>query len=381
MNTTELAESATSRFVVRQSKAILFLTGCLCLGGILSALTMPSSVFPQTDFPRVVILIDDGVMPGDEMMATVTRPVEEAMKDIPGVVSIRSSTGRGSAEVSVFFNWSVDMEKSELHVHTRLSQISGSLPATVSTSIYRLTFSAFPILGLSLTSTGGRSQSDLWERARYDLKPRLLRIPGVARVDLVGGRVPEYHVRIDPLKLESYHLVLSQISDALLKGNLTGPAGFHDEEHQLYLTLVDARVKTIAEIGELVVAQTETGPVKINDVADVVLGEEPQFNIVTADGGRAVLLNIRSQPNGNTVAMPTPSNRKWRACEESCRAICGWPCFTINRSWCANPSAACGKAFCLDFFCRWQFYLVSSRVDNALLSHLVQRPLPSSSFP
>ena len=177
MNTTELAESAMSRFVVRQSKAILFLTGCLCLAGILSALTMPSSVFPQTDFPRVVILIDNGVMPGDEMMATVTRPVEEAMKDIPGVVSVRSSTGRGSAEVSVFFNWSVDMEKSELHVHTRLSQISGSLPTTASTRIYRLTFSAFPILGLSLTSTGGRSQSDLWERARYDLKPRLLAFP------------------------------------------------------------------------------------------------------------------------------------------------------------------------------------------------------------
>ncbi len=108
---------------------------------------------------------------------------------------------------------------------------------------------------------------------------------------------------VDPLKLESYHLALSQISDALAKGNLTGPAGFVDEEHQLYLTLVNARVKTIADIGDLVVAQTETGPVRIKDVADVVLGEEPQFNIVTADGGRAVLLNIRSQPDGNTVAI------------------------------------------------------------------------------
>src|SRR3954454_5539210 len=112
-----------SGFVVRQSKAILFLTGCLCLAGVLSAATMPSSVFPQTDFPRVVILIDNGVMPGDEMMAIVTRPIEEAMKDIPGVVNVRSLTGRGSAEVNVFFSWSVDMEKSELHVQSRLSQI------------------------------------------------------------------------------------------------------------------------------------------------------------------------------------------------------------------------------------------------------------------
>ena len=115
--------------------------------------------------------------------------------------------------------------------------------------------------------------------------------------------MPEFHVRIDPLKLESFHLVLSQISDALQKGNLTGPAGFHDEDHQLYLTLVDARVNSIAEISNLIVAQTETGPVKIKDIAEVVLGEEPQFNIITADGGRAVLLNVRSQPNGNTVAI------------------------------------------------------------------------------
>lgn len=310
MNTIAAAESAMSRLVVRHSKAILFLTGCMCLAGVLSALTMPASVFPQTDFPRVVILIDNGVMPGDEMMATVTRPIEEAMKDIPGVVSVRSATGRGSAEVNVFFNWSVDMEKSELHVHSRLSQIRATLPTTATTSVYRLTFSAFPIFGMSLISTGGRSQSDLWECARYTLKPRLLRIPGIARVDLVGGRMPEYHVRVDPLKLESYHLALSQVADALTKGNLTGPAGYLDEEHQLYLTLVNARVKSLTDIGELVIAQTESGPVRVKDVAEVVLGQEPQFNIVTADGGRAVLLNIRSQTDGNTVAIADAIQRE-----------------------------------------------------------------------
>ena len=302
--------SGMSQFVVRHSKAIIFLTVCVCFAGVLSALTMPASVFPQTDFPRVVILIDNGVMPSDEMMASVTRPVEEAMKEIPGVVSVRSATGRGSAEVNVFFNWSVDMEKSELHVHSRLSQIRGALPATVTTSVYRLTFSAFPIFGVSLISTGDRSQSDLWECARYNLKPRLLRIPGVARVDLVGGRTPEFHVRVDPMKLESYHLALSQVSDALTKGNLTGPAGFLEEEHQLYLVLVNARVKSVSDINNLIVAQSETGPVRISDVADVVMGEEPQFNLVTADGGRAVLLNIRSQPDGNTVAIADAVERE-----------------------------------------------------------------------
>ncbi|HSQ55763.1 MAG TPA: efflux RND transporter permease subunit, partial [Gemmata sp.] len=304
------ASSGFSRFIVRQSKAILFLTFALCLAGVLCAVTMPSSVFPQTDFPRVVILIDNGVMPGDQMMATITRPVEEAMKDIPGVVSVRSATGRGSAEVNVFFNWSVDMQKSELYVNSRLAQIRAQLPATATTNIQRLTFSAFPVVGVSMTSTTDRSQTQLWEMARYDLKPRLLRVPGVARVDLVGGRAPEYHVRLNPYKLESYHLAMNQVSDALLKGNLIGPAGMRDEDHQLFLTEVDARAKTPADIGELVVAQTESGPVRIKDVAEVAPGKEPQFNIVTADGKPAVLLNIRSQPDGSTVGIADGVNRE-----------------------------------------------------------------------
>ncbi len=310
MNTPPESAGGFSRFIVRQSKAILFLTLCLCLAGLLSAGTMPSSVFPQTDFPRVVILIDNGVMPGDQMMATVTRPVEEAMKDIPGVVSVRSATGRGSAEVNVFFNWSVDMQKSELHVHSRLAQIRAQLPHTAATTVHRLTFSAFPVVGLSLTSMTGRTQSELWDTARYDIKPRLLRVPGVARVDLVGGRMPEYHVKIDPHKLEGYHLALAQVSDALLKGNLVGQAGLRDEEHQLYLTVIDARVKAVSDIAELVVAQSESGPIRIKDVAEVSAGEEPQFNIVTADGKRAVLLNIRSQPEGSTVAIADEVQRE-----------------------------------------------------------------------
>ena len=101
--------SHVGQFAIRHRLAIAFVSLALCLGGIYAAFNLPSSVFPQTNFPRVVIMVDNGVMPADEMMATVTRPIEEGMKDIPGAVRIRSTTGRGSAEVSVFFTWKVDM--------------------------------------------------------------------------------------------------------------------------------------------------------------------------------------------------------------------------------------------------------------------------------
>ena len=291
---------ALGRFSTHHSVAITFVVFALCLCGVYSANKISSSVFPQTDFPRVVILVDNGVMPGSEMMATITRPIEEAMKDIPGVVTIRDATGRGSAEVNVFFNWDVDMIQSELYVLSRLSQIRNTLPATAETNVYRLTFSAFPIIGVSLTSET-RDITHLWEIARYTLKPRFLRIPGVGRVDLVGGRTPEFHVITDPLKLQAAGLSLADVTESLTHKNLIAPAGMHEENHTLYLTVVDGRVKTIEDIENFIVTLKNGHPIRIKDFAKVERGPEPVFNVVTADGKEAVLLNIRSQPEGSTL--------------------------------------------------------------------------------
>lgn len=295
----DLIEARTSligRFATRHAKAILFIALAMCLAGVYAATTISSSVFPQTNFPRVVILVDNGVMPADEMVATVTRPIEEAMKDIPGTVSIRSTTGRGSAEVNVFFTWSVDMVQSELYVLSRLSQVRATLPATATTSVFRLTFSAFPICGISLTSKT-RDITNLWETARYTIKPRFLRIPGVARVDLVGGRTPEYHVVVNPARLQALNLSLPNVTEALEKSNFVASVGMIEENHTLYLTVVDGRAHTPENIADLTIAAPEGRPIRIKDVATVQLGQAPIFNKVTAEGVNAVLLNVRSQSN------------------------------------------------------------------------------------
>ena len=294
------SRSILGRFATRHAVAIVFIGLSLCAGGVYCAFHISSSVFPQTNFPRVVILIDNGVMPGDEMMATITRPIEEAMKDIPGVTTIRTATGRGSAEVSVFFNWHVDMVQSELYVLGRLSQISSTLPPTATTRVHRLTFSAFPIIGVSLTSDT-RDITHLWETARYDLKPRFLRMAGVARVDLVGGRMTEYHVIIDPLRLQALGLSLADVTAAFEQNNLVASAGMHEENHSLYLTVVDGRLKDLDAIEDFPIEVSGDHPLRVRDFARVERGPEPVFNIVTADGQEAVLLNIRSQPDGSTL--------------------------------------------------------------------------------
>jgi CzcA family heavy metal efflux pump len=285
---------------VRYTIPIVFVCLVFCVAGALSAFSVPSSVYPQTDFPRVVILVDNGVMPANEMMATITRPIEEAMKDISGATTIRSATGQGSAEVNVFFTWSTDMVRAEQYVLGRLAQIRSTLPATATISVSRLNFSAFPIIGVSLTSAS-RPITSLWEIARYTIKPRFLRIPDVARVDLVGGRAPEFHVIVDPVRLLANKLGLTDVTGALERNNLIAPSGMHEENHTLYLAVVDGRARSAEEIGQVVVSMGDGAPVRIQDVARVAPGEEPVFTRVTADGVDAVLINVRSQPDGSTL--------------------------------------------------------------------------------
>jgi CzcA family heavy metal efflux pump len=294
------ATSSLGRFATRHALSITFIAVALCLAGVLSALRMPSSVFPQTNFPRVVILVDNGIMPTDEMMATVTRPIEEAMKDIPGAITVRSATKRGSAQINVFFNWHVDMQQSELYVLGRLSQIRADLPATAGTEVERVTFSAFPIIGISLTSSN-RDIMDLWVTANYQLKPLFLQIPGVARVELTGGHTPEYHVVVDPLKLQAAGLGLQDVSDALAKNNLVAPAGMIEENYHLYLTTVDGRAHSPEDIGNVVIAVRSAHPICIRDVARVERGPAPAYTVITAQGRNAVLLNVQSQPDGSTM--------------------------------------------------------------------------------
>ena len=257
-----IAPLVADSFVLRHRKAILFLTAALCLAGGYAAYVMPASVFPQTDFPRVVILIDNGVMPADEMMATITRPIEEAMKDIPGSETVKSATGRGSAEINVFFDWSVDMVQSEHYVIGRLSQIRSTLPPTAATSVVRLTFSAFPIIGISLTSPT-RDLSALWDMARYNLKPRFLHIPKVTSVNLVDGRAPEVHVIVDPTRLQAAGLGLNQVADAISRNNVIDPSGMHEENHTLYLTVVDGRARKPEDIGRIVIAVVHGVPIRV----------------------------------------------------------------------------------------------------------------------
>jgi multidrug efflux pump subunit AcrB len=280
---------------------MIFLILTLALLGGYLAFTIPVSVFPNTNFPRVLIAVDNGVMPIDQMMVTVTRPIEEAVNSVPGLLTVRSITSRGSAEVDLYFRWDLDMFQTLQYVNAALSRVQPELPPTAKVEAHRMTFASFPILGYSVTSATV-PQTRLWEMATYEMKPRLNRLEGVATVIIQGGQEPEFQITPDPAKLLTASVTVNDILDAVRKTNLVDSPGLLERNHQLFLGLVNGQVQTPEQIAETVIKSTPAGiPVRIRDVATVAPNVKPVYTVVTANGKPAVLLNINRQPDGNTV--------------------------------------------------------------------------------
>jgi multidrug efflux pump subunit AcrB len=294
-------QKSGQHWIAQHSRPVIFLILTLGLLGAYLAFTIPVSVFPSTDFPRVLIAVDNGVMPIDQMTVTVTRPIEEAVNSVPGLLTVRSITSRGSAEVDLYFRWDVDMFQTLQYVNAAISRVQPELPATAKIEAHRLTFAAFPVIGYSLTSDS-MPQTKLWEMATYEMKPRLNRLEGVSTVIVQGGQEPEFHITPDPAKLLASSITVSDILDAVRRTNLIDSPGLLERNHQLYLGLVNGQVRTPEEIANAVIKNTPAGiPVRIGDVASVAPGVKPVYTVVTANGKPAVLLNINRQPDGNTV--------------------------------------------------------------------------------
>jgi CzcA family heavy metal efflux pump len=290
-----------SYWITRHSHSIIFLILTLALLGGYLAFTIPVSVFPSTNFPRILIAVDNGVMPIDQMMVTITRPIEETVNSVPGLLQVRSITSRGSAEVDLFFRWDVDMFQTLQYVNAAISRVQPELPASAKIEAHRMTFASFPIIGYSLTSQNV-APTKLWEMATYEIKPRLNRLDGVSTVVVQGGQEPEFYITPDPAKLQLAGITVPDILEAVRRTNLIDSPGLIEQNHQLALGLVNAQVRTPEQIGATVVKTTQTGiPVRVGDIASITPGVKPVYTIVRANGKPAILLNINRQPDSNTV--------------------------------------------------------------------------------
>jgi CzcA family heavy metal efflux pump len=277
----------------------------ITLVGAYLALTIPISVFPNTDFPRVVVGVDNGVMPIDQMLVTITRPIEEAVNSVPGLLRVQSVTSRGTAEVNLFFDWNSDMILTLQRVDAVVARLQTELPASAKVETHRMTFAVFPIIGYSLTSDSV-PPNKLWEIATYDLKPRMNRLDGVASVIIQGGRVPEFQVMPDPARLLAAGVTVPDILEAIRRTNLIDSPGLLENGHQLVLGLISGQVRTPEQIGQIVVKNSPAGvPIRLGDIAKIASSVAPVYTVVTANGKPAVLLNVNRQPESNTLQVAT----------------------------------------------------------------------------
>lgn len=290
-------------WVVRHSRTIIFFTLIAAIAGAYLAFQVPVAVFPHTSFPRVIIGIDNGVMPVEQMEITITRPIENAINTVPGLTTVRSVTSRGEAEVDLFFNWNVDMISTLQMVNSAVAQVRQQLPPTAAITTHRLSFASFPIIGYSLISHS-LPQTDLWEMAEYRWKPRLNRLPGISQVTVQGSQIPEVHVVPDPAKLLATQTTIDDLLQAIARTNVIESPGLYQSHHELLLGLVGGQVHSAAELSRVVVKLTPNNvPIHIGDVAKVENSTEPLYTIVNANGKQAVLLNVLRQIGSNALGV------------------------------------------------------------------------------
>jgi CzcA family heavy metal efflux pump len=284
----------------RHRRSLLFLVLMLAIGGIASAVYMPVALFPNVAFPRVQLTLDAGDRPADQMAIAVTTPIEDALRRVPGVRGVRSTTSRGSADIEVTFDWGTDMSRALGDVNAAASQVLPELPAGTQLSSRRMDPTTYPMLAYSLRSHT-LSPSALYDLAQYQLRPLLSSIPGVAHVGVQGGEVAEFHADVDPDRLRAQDLSLSDVATAVSHAATIEAMGHVSDHYKLYLLLADNQPATVAALRSIVIRADSHGVVRLGDIADVTLSHVPQWIRVTADGQDAVLMQIFQQPDGNSV--------------------------------------------------------------------------------
>ena len=295
-------------WLMQHRRSLLLLLALLAIGGLAAALRMPVALFPTLDFPRVVVNVEAGDRPVERMAVEVTQPLEQALRAVPEARGIRSTSSRGAADLSLSFDWRTDMVTALLQVQAAINQVLPDLPAGVRFVARRMDATVFPMLGLAVTSIRSDPVA-LRDFAYYRLRPLLSALPGVAEVQVLGGRQAEFEVVVDPARLRDLDLTPADVAQALSGTNILSAVGKLEDRYRLYLTLGDTRLHDEEDILHTVLRSGADGVVELEDIARVHRAKMPEWTRVSANGQDAVLVNLVQQPGGNTVLIAEETRR------------------------------------------------------------------------
>jgi CzcA family heavy metal efflux pump len=278
-------------------------------GGVFVYTKLQTSLFPEITFPKIKVIADAGLQPVDKMMITVTKPLETAIKQVPDLQLIRSTTSRGSCEISAFMDWNADIDLSQQRIESKIAEIRNQLPPGVQISVARMNPSILPVMGYSLESNS-RSPIALKQIANYTVKPFLSQVAGVSEIRITGGKTKEYWLQLNLQKMSTFSVTPDMVNTALSQTNFIKSNGYLSDYHYLYLTVTDATVHNKEELEQIVIKNDGKRIVTIRDIADVQINEGVEFIKINANGRDGVLVAVVKQPNANLVTLSKAMEQK-----------------------------------------------------------------------
>lgn len=286
---------------IRHSRAAVLVAVALVVAGGVAAFSLPSSIYPPLEFPRIVTIVKSGTLPPQGMMLTVTRPVEQAIMEVPGIRRVRSRSIRGAAEISAQFDPSTDMVVALQQVQNRVAEIRGELPPDSEILVERLTPAVFPVFILSMTGT--LPTAELNDYATYVVKPELARVAGAGKIEVLSSDTREVEVILDPLKLTAAELTVKDVSDALAAQNQLIPVGRFSESSQQHLALASGLWTSTEDIASAPVLMKKGATIRVSDLGKVVPGSPDRTLLVTGNGRDAISISVSQQIGASILAL------------------------------------------------------------------------------
>ena len=296
-------------FFTKYKSPLTVALAMIIMGGLFTYSKLQTSLFPEITFPKIKIIADAGLQPVDKMMVTVTRPLENAIKQIPDLTTIRSTTSRGSCEISAFIDWKANVDLSQQRIEARIEQIRNTLPPGVSITVEKMNPSILPVMGYSLESHE-MSPIELKELALYTIKPYLSQVDGVSEIRIIGGKSKEYWVQLNLQKMSTLSITPDAINNALAQTNFIKSNGYLSDYRYLYLTVTDASVKTIDQLKKLIISNDGKRVIQLQDIADIQVKEAVEYIKVNANGKESILIAVIKQPNTNLIDLSNKMKEK-----------------------------------------------------------------------
>jgi len=287
--------------------ALLFI---VLLGGLFVYGRMKTSLFPEITFPKIKVIADAGLQPVDKMMVTVTKPLEAAIKQVPDLQTIRSTTSRGTCELSAYMDWSANIDLAQQRIESKIAEVSNSLPAGVQVTVAKMNPAILPVLGYSLETSNNLPPIDIKQLALYTVKPFLSQVQGVSEVRIIGGKQKEYWLTLDMQKMSTLGITPDMLTNTLAQTNFIRSNGYLSDYHLLYLTVTDATVKTLDQLKDLIVSNNGKRIVHLQEIAGVSIQEAVEYTRINANGKENLLVAVIKQPNYNLIDLSKEMDRK-----------------------------------------------------------------------